>query len=415
MTSWSAVRELRRTAPVDFNNRLFVFAWALTPAVAGSVVSILLWMCLVWAPVRALLMPLDYRLSPLDRRFAWLMTSYGVVHVGFSLAMGGLAAVTPLLAVFLFFSPWLLVPRLRITPEAELLPLLACGAACGAILAALLGIAQYYLISFRAAGGAGNESIFGLAGAVLAGAALSGALLPGRKLGLLGLAGFVAGSVCVFLSGTRGVWILPIVHGAIVLVLSAGRLRWKTVIGLVVAAITLSASLYAVFSPAIDRRIAAMENNIARMEQLDDYDTSIGHRILLLRGGWEAVKERPLTGYGIVDRMPAALSHLPDNERALVGYSHPHNGFLSALLDAGIPGLLTLLAALAAPLVAAFGAARDPQWRARCAVALTLVASYAIAGSTNLIFGNDIANALFVAFALVIAASTPFAESAKPS
>ena len=121
--------------------------------------------------------------------------------------------------------------------------------------------------------------------------------------------------------------------------------------------------------------------------------------------------EAPWSGYGIYERMDAVQAQVPAERLHLVMYSHPHNGFLAALLDAGVSGLVALLLLLAAPVVIAAMADRDEAWGTRMAAALILTVGYVASGMTNILFEHDLMDSAFITILSLIAASSSLRNS----
>ena len=84
-------------------------------------------------------------------------------------------------------------------------------------------------------------------------------------------------------------------------------------------------------------------------------------------------------------------------------FSHFHNGFLGAWVEAGPIGLISLVAVfLLAGLTALRKfASHDPVERFGSAVLVTFVATFGIGGMTGLIVGHDLLDAAFIAFLVV--------------
>jgi O-antigen ligase len=161
-------------------------------------------------------------------------------------------------------------------------------------------------------------------------------------------------------------------------------------------------------SGALRARLALIGNDIYRMEQSGDYNSSTGQRILMWKGGWVAFLQAPLAGYGYGGRMEAVRQALPEQQRRFAGFTHPHNAYLAALLDAGILGLVVLLALLAVPVWVPARARHDGVWRLRLAAGMILTLCYAVSGAVGIMFEHDLMNAAFVVILIVLVDSAVF-------
>ncbi len=152
------------------------------------------------------------------------------------------------------------------------------------------------------------------------------------------------------------------------------------------------------------QRVEILADDIANIRQSGDYQSSTGFRLLMYEGAWRAIEQAPLAGYGLAGRMNAVRQNLPQEWRH-IPFTHPHNGFLAALLDAGVAGLVVLTVLLAAPVWMAAAAPRDAAWRLRMAIGVSLTAIYAITGMTGIMFEHDIMDSAFVITLVILAAS----------
>jgi O-antigen ligase len=85
-----------------------------------------------------------------------------------------------------------------------------------------------------------------------------------------------------------------------------------------------------------------------------NYNTSLGHRVVMAHIGWDIVKDSPMMGVGLnhfKEAKTLALEkrdfNLPSyGKQSVINYTHIHNQFLMDMILAGILGLLTLIAFL---------------------------------------------------------------------
>ena len=156
---------------------------------------------------------------------------------------------------------------------------------------------------------------------------------------------------CVILSGMRGIWVaIPFVT-AVILWACVRTLSGVTIRRAVLAAAASVVIGVGLTGGTIWDRLEQFSADIAQIAEQGDYDSSTGRRLLMYDAAWSAILEAPWSGYGIDERMDAVQAHVPADRRDLVPYNHPHNGFLAALLDAGVTGLVALCLLMSAPVV----------------------------------------------------------------
>ena len=142
-------------------------------------------------------------------------------------------------------------------------------------------------------------------------------------------------------------------------------------------------------------------------------DNSIEQRVILYKRGWCLFEKAPLWGYGIGKRNDILAQGNSDviakgNVSCPVehpGFSHFHNGFLTAAIDAGIFGVLATLLLFLSPMFFVFAAPNDGLRFKRFVFASVICTTYFFAGMTNILFGQDLVDSLFIVFSVVLALS----------
>lgn len=396
----------------DRNNAVFVFLMGALPAVAGSATSFLLAIFSVLSLISLLFGRLASTLTPTDRVIALIFTGFAALVLA-----TGLAGEYPL-GVFRqsawllpFLSLWVVIPRLRASQGMDCLSIYIAGAAIGAVGAGIVSVTEVELaaIGERAAGGAGNPSVFALMSLLLAAIGALNVTSPRPVLRWLAVLGLLGGLVGMALSLTRGTWVAALPALAILLVYAPRQwLRMATRpaawIGLAVFCLLLAwnSELLLVRVQNLDRTLDFLVSDGLDHSQVDE-------RFRLWAAGLLAFADSPLWGHGIQNRMLVLVQYYPPDNVGFRLFSHVHNGFLSAALDGGLIVLTALVAVLAAPLVIAWQAPRDARFGRRLCLALLLVAIYAVNGQTQIIFKHDLHDSFFVFAAIVIAASIPAA------
>jgi O-antigen ligase len=393
--------ELMKPLSMNANNHVFIFAVAALAGVGGSVTTILLIASIVWAIVSLSLK----RFAPAFSRQDLLLIIPAIVYVLMQLLamlinsdtglMPALRKLAPLLPFLLF---WLMLPRLRITSGRTLFESFVLGAAICGILALPIAIWQGVILRTRAEGGAGNALPFALICALFSVLALLNLLSEVKWRKIVGFIGFVAGFVCLLLSQSRGMLPATVLAIALFAMFFPATIKpWLNIKGALILVVVAVIIVWFGISSA-DR----IRDTIAYMtsENATATDTSYSVRMDLWKYGLELVQQNPVFGYGVQNRRVLI-------EQTGLQFTHFHNGFLTAMVDSGIVGFLSLVALLCAPLLAAINATRDDFYRQRLFVAIVLTATYVVGGMTNFIFGHDIYDSIFLWSALVIFVTLP--------
>lgn len=396
----------RSMAENNITALFFVFGLA---ALGGSVVTGLLVLTAVWALVYLAIGRLPLRRDPAIFAFAAVLILYVGVNAVFFLLHFGETFASPLAELrkfaplLLFLAPLFLMQRLVVSRGQDLLITLPRAAATGALLVLPLALYQSFWLVERAEGGSGNAIPFALTCALLSMLSLPCLLEADRRWRILGGLGFVAGYLCIFLSQTKGLMPAPLV-AALVFGVFFLRKRASRAQCLWAAALVLAVAVIGFYASGSDDRFEGL-SRLAAGQQDASLDGSFTIRLDLWTKALDLIQSGLLDGHGI------------QNRRALItaagySYSHFHNGFITALVDNGILGLIALVALLVAPFVIALRAARDAFYGPRLFMAFCLVKTYAIGGMTNFIFGHDIYDAMFLWIGTVIVASTVVSTNA---
>lgn len=344
-----------------------------------------------------------------DRALAWTFTAFALLIVLTALMAPNRSEI-PHSTIWLlaFLSPWIVIPRLRASEGVDMLHPYVVGAGVGVIGAALLAFVQTVVLNIaRAEGGAGNPAVFAAMVLCLLGVGALNIAAPARSRPWLAIAAVVAGLVALTMSLTRGVGLALV--PVLILVAIYAPARWRAVIvsrtGLLLAA-GAAVALYAV-QKRLDARWNETVTEIYRMMAEGHGTRGIGERLRLWQAGWDTFVASPLWGHGIQNRMASLAPELAKDGQPIYGFTHAHNGLLSFALDGGILTLAALVAVLCVPVVIAWRAPRDANYRLRLFLALILTTAYTGSGMTQILFKHDIMDAFFVFCAILIAASIP--------
>lgn len=232
------------------------------------------------------------------------------------------------------------------------------GVAAGGLIAGLY--AWWFLLTGQIGafehrvGGATNPIYFGGIALLLAFMLLprlGAADLPGWARGLAGL-GLLGGISASLLSGSRGAWIAA-VPLLVLFVLGFGQRvspAWRygvpLLLALGVGALNLLPNVH------MDQRMLDVGRELSAALSGETIEGGVSERLQMWAIALSLIIERPWLGPGAA-AFPAAVADAVASGQAhpqLLDYRHPHNQFLSALLYAGLPGLLGLILLFVLPL-----------------------------------------------------------------
>lgn len=396
------------------NNKYYFALLAALPAAAGSTVSVLLVVSDIWALISLALGRFRLRYLPTDGWVVVPAVLYTAVMVAsIVVRLNGPADLGLAMTPAMYLTIPLLIARCRATPEVDYFGQFVRAAPfCGILLLPVM-VWQISTGGDRITGFAGNPFPFAMICAVLGPVALFNLPRASRMLGVLALVGFASCAAGVLLSVTRSVWIVMILNLLVVLWALGGwcvvKRHWITF----AAMVCVLAGIAVAFSGRVEGRVGMLVDDFHAIAENRVPHRSLAIRMGLWSGGLKAVGQRPVFGYGannrsrIIRQIPIEFPASRDRPRRVghVTVSNFHNGFLTAMIDAGIFGVLVTAMLLFAPLALAVFAPRDDIYRLRLAFALLVFFTYAISGSVNIMFGQDLIDALFVTGCLVLALS----------
>ncbi|MBY5790021.1 O-antigen ligase family protein [Rhizobium leguminosarum] len=381
---------------LDRNNRIAVFAFSILPGLSPNFNSFILLASMVWGVYCLATGRLVLNLSKSDRLVAIGMSIYPLVMIA-SIFINPPYSEVPdwIFRLLPFFSVWLILPRMRQSPDGRLVPLFILGAGIGMIVTFLFSLLQIMFLMDRAEAGTSNAALLGVIGILFGGIALLNIQSPRSVEQRIAILGYAAGLGCVLLSGTRSAWLVIPIHIVIFLWYFRKHSFHLRLRSLAITSSLLLAGLITLGSGQILHRIQALQGDLTTLERTDGEITSLSARIALYKGALSAISKDPLTGYGPQNRMASVLAELPDNIRPQLPYSHVHNGFLTAGIDAGIFGIAALSLMLLTPVIGAWRKEPGPGRDLAIALALLLVSSYVITGSFGIMFNQKALDPIF--------------------
>ncbi|TCQ82409.1 O-antigen ligase [Ochrobactrum sp. BH3] len=387
---------------LDRDNRIFLFLFSFFPGVLASVTSFMLAIAFVGAVLFLYLGFFPWMLRSDQKAALFAISAYPAAMI-----LSVLTNYHPgddlfwIVRVLPFLAGWCVLARMRTSPDGTLLPCLILGAGVGMIATLAICIVQFFFFIDRTVGGAGNAAVLGLFTVLFSSIALMNIHSTEKIERWIAGIGFVSGVIALLLSETRSAWLVLPVNIIIVAVYlqKNKRINYKKLVLPVLAGILVAS---VAFYPKVNSRIQALNYDLQSLEQNSQGLTSLNIRLFIWKGAMAAIAERPVLGYGPQDRMEAVGRHLPAGIASQISVTHVHNAFLNAAVDAGLVGVVALILALSAPVLAAFKKEPGPARDASMTIALLLVASYFVTGMLGIMFGQDATDAVYILTFLAI-------------
>ena len=415
----TGVRDLKRPSfrlpTFAENNRGYFQVIAAIPAAFGSALSVLLVLSDIWAIISLCLGRYRLRYLRSDMFVVVPAILYIIVMDASILSRAhGWADIGLAMMPMIYITIPLLIARCRVTPEVDYFTVFVRAAPlCGILLCPIMAYQVWEGVA-RVNSFAGNAFPFAMICAILGPTALLNlSARASRGMVIYALAGFLSCAAGLILSETRTVWFVFAVN-LVVLAWFFGprisiRKNWLVVPFVAVVLIGVVAG----FHHRVEKRVGMLVGDFHALWDDKVPDPSMSIRLGLWRGGFEAARKHPFVGYGannrraIIRSIPIEFSNGPNQppRTGSVNVSTFHNGFLTAMIDAGVFGVLVTLMLLVSPVLLAVFSPRDDLFRDRMAFTLFLFFTYAITGEVNIMFGQDLIDALFIMGCLVVALS----------
>ncbi|WP_292395043.1 O-antigen ligase [Mesorhizobium sp.] len=373
------------------------------PPVLGSVVSFAFNGGGLWS---SLLVALKRRRFNVDRPMATLTVAIyafcGAVVLA-SIVNNSIARdathLVPLIT-FLFFpfsySVWSISHKITL---ARVIILSSTAACFGALL--LTAIQYYWLGMPRVEGGAGNPIVFATVACLGVLVCMAGALSGVEKARSLLACAALAGTIAILYSGSRIIWLAMLIAGIAVLLINRQKLKGKYALRLLLILGLAGLALAAFGFQTILERAEFLRSDWEALTAHGNFGTALGFRVAMWQIGLDAFREMPLFGHG-VGATPLLMKQGFQEQFGMdKGFSHFHNGFLTALVEAGIVGAVTLAAIF---VVATRNAARvlrtssDPVERFGATMIIIVVITYLTGGMVGILVGHDILDSVLMVF-----------------
>ena len=392
---------------MDRSNRLYPAAVGLAFGFGGSAGTVLIWAAAVWAVFRLVQSKIRLHLSgPIVLFMAagalyWLSAVVMAAgnpddHQNLNLVAERLIAF----GIILFHG------RLAHSRPRHVLSSLQWAGALGALGCGFWAVLEtFFLGEARAAGAAGNPGPFATVSAVMFALSLAGIVDPrwnGHRVHRLVFgAAVMASCLAVLASGMRGLVPALLLGPLIFIALHPAERTFLNMRVLLVVLLALSAAWFAL-GERVNERFGRLAQEITVDGLVANPLTSLGQRVAVWSCALQELPDVWLTGDGRQD----AQEFMGDCTTELTGrriqFTHFHNAGLNALMYGGMLELVAILGLLLAPLAVVLQALRRRDGgafhRFGAGMVVSLVVIYALNGATNLMFGHDILDSMYIYF-----------------
>lgn len=304
------------------------------------------------------------------------------------------------LITFLFFpfsySVWSISQK---TTLARIVILSSMAACFGAVL--LTAIQYYWLGMLRVEGAAGNPIVFATVVCLSVIICMAGALSGIERNRSLLVCAALAGTIAILYTGSRIMWLAILIAGIAVLLIHRQKLRSKHSLRLLLIVGATGLAIAALGFPIILDRVEFLRSDWEALAAHGDHNTALGFRVAMWQIGLDAFREMPLFGHGVGATSRLIKQGFHDQFGMNKGFGHFHNGFLTALVEAGIVGAVALAAIF---VVAARNAATvlrisvDPVERFGATMIVIVVITYLTGGMVGILVGHDILDSVLMIF-----------------
>lgn len=397
-------------------SKYYTIGLAVLPAAAGSTITFMFVIAALAGVVDVFRKKIAFGLSNYDKIIVYPALAFFAVNalsiVRFDFQVHDLASLIPSV---LFLLPYFFIKRYRYTGKQDHFQLLLKAIPFGAFLLLPWIIYEGLYLGHRMSAGAGNAIPFGMICALMMPICLMYIFSRTKLYQLVAVFGFVIFGIGLVFSQSRGMYIAAVPNILIALGYLIYQSKQRIKVSILAALILIIGGIFISNSTIVAKRSALLIAPFASiLNNSEISDASVGNRYALLKKGLCFAQDRVVAGYGISNRREVLISEKTHEEsyvefcsegQGVFYNSHFHNGFLTAFIDAGIFGLLATIAMLFAPISLAVFSPNDGVKPLRIAVALCLTSVYVMAGFTNLLFGHDLIDAMFLIFATYLALS----------
>lgn len=341
----------------------------------------------------------------------FLVNTFSLVRYDFQLK--DLESIVPSL---LFLLPFFVIKQFRFTTNENQFSIFLKTVPYGAFLLLPWILYEGLYLGQRMSAGAGNPIPLGMICALMLPICLMNMNSFANKKQFLIIAfGFIVFLSGLILSGSRSMYLAAIPNLIIAASYLVYRSKNKFNISAILLLLLFSIAVFAWNSTIVKERTTRLATSITSILNGSEFaEASTQYRYSMLKKGICYAQNSIIIGYGISNRREILTSDESiDNKyfsfcaqnQDVFYYSHFHNGFLTTFIDAGIFGLISTLVLLFAPITLAMLSPPGGLKSLRICVALCLTSVYFSAGLTNLLFGHDLIDAIFLIFASFLSLS----------
>lgn len=317
----------------------------------------------------------------------------------------------PLIFIILYF----LLVHFRTSGDTDFILVFMKFVPIGALFLVPYIIYQAWYLDVRLTAGARNPIPLAIISLVMSQISLLYLLSSDRRQQFLGLFGFLLYALAVIYSQTRSIQIifLPCLLFTLCVIYRQNSHNKKLL--LFVVLLTLVSLPILLSSNSVMSRFIALSDSINNM-LIDETtsNTSLSQRVEMLQRGFCIAKMRPLSGYGVANRRDLLNSSHEKSKGDLKEcygsplpwyYNHFHNGYITATIDVGVFGAVSILLLIISPLCYTL-VVHNEQYRAhRIVISTTLAIAYGIESVTGQPFGGDLLDAFYVMLCMILSLS----------
>jgi O-antigen ligase len=297
-----------------------------------------------------------------------------------------------------FLGFWALYGIVHADRQSLLRPLEICAFAVSALGAVLTGpVTEVWQ---RPELMAGNAGVLAVLAALLFSINLLGAVRNHGWLRWLSVLGMACSAYLVIATGMRALWPMIAVAPALAIVFFGKGRTWRPKWSPGLAAGLAAALLVGGFSfTQVSNRLTRLQTDVSAISR-QDYNSSIGMRMLMWQVGNDLFLEKPWLGQGPGNASALLAARTMKISGIEVGASHFHNAALTELVRAGIVGFLAMASMLIVPFVFCLRAKKDDAGMAGFFILCAAQCTYLLSGLTGIMFGHDILDSVYITVAV---------------
>ena len=262
-----------------------------------------------------------------------------------------------------------------------------------------------YLGAERAEVGSDSPTIFGFIMVFFGFIAIIDIWTQSNKEKLFSMFIFFLAMYSVLLSGTRIAFVITIaLFFSVMFIWSIRGYLTKKRLLLIVTVLTVITAVSMNNKSFISRIDIALNEFKTFSVDTEEYGTfahgSIGVRLSMWSGGFEAFKQQPIIGYGYQNTGLEASQHISGiNSKVFTkGQKMLHNDYINSLVGFGILGLSVLLAFLFFPLTIFFKRLKADKDYTRNAIGILLIIALSVFAITDSIYSHNVMRSFVVFF-----------------